>query len=155
MSRLRAFAAVTVVAFLSSCGSAQRTSAPMATSPESILGPSVTEAHQEIDTLMKNIDDELAANGQQAIDVDRATASTMSSQDLQRRCDVADAATGTCGDICVLGTSVCSNALRICDLAGELPGDDWAAKRCNAASASCSIARSRCCSCSGGLFLMP
>ena len=53
----------------------------------------------------------------------------------------------TCTDVCTLGDSICGNARRICDLADQLPGDDYAAQRCTAGRASCDRARTRCCGC--------
>ncbi|MBK9031372.1 MAG: hypothetical protein IPL61_08545 [Myxococcales bacterium] len=53
----------------------------------------------------------------------------------------------TCGDVCTLSDSICGNASKICDLAGQLPGDDWAAERCDAGKATCVTASQRCCAC--------
>ncbi|HEY6178927.1 MAG TPA: hypothetical protein VIX73_30955, partial [Kofleriaceae bacterium] len=52
-----------------------------------------------------------------------------------------------CTDVCKLGDSVCRNQERICELAGKLAGDDWAANKCTRARASCQAAHERCCSC--------
>lgn len=54
---------------------------------------------------------------------------------------------GTCGDVCTLADSICDNAGRICDLADDLPGDTWAAERCDAGKAACARASERCCGC--------
>lgn len=52
-----------------------------------------------------------------------------------------------CSDVCKLGDSICTNAQSICDLAGQLPGDAWAAERCTAGKASCKSASEKCCAC--------
>lgn len=57
------------------------------------------------------------------------------------------AAAPRCTDVCKLGDSVCHNQERICELAAQLAGDDWAANKCTGARASCKAAHERCCSC--------
>jgi hypothetical protein len=57
------------------------------------------------------------------------------------------ASTERCTEMCTLSTSICRNQERICDLAGHLPGDDWAANKCETARASCKAAHDSCCSC--------
>lgn len=54
----------------------------------------------------------------------------------------------TCTDSCTIGDSICGNADRICKLADGMPGDDWAAGKCQAAKQTCSDAHKRCCECS-------
>jgi hypothetical protein len=55
-----------------------------------------------------------------------------------------------CRDSCTLATSICSNAERICRLAEELAGDDWAAGKCADAAAVCRQATTDCCDCRAG-----
>jgi hypothetical protein len=57
------------------------------------------------------------------------------------------ARTDTCTSACTLSTSICSNQQKICDLAKQLVGDDWAANKCESAKASCRAAHDSCCSC--------
>jgi len=57
------------------------------------------------------------------------------------------AKTETCTSACTLSTSICSNQQKICDLATQLVGDDWAANKCESAKASCRAAHDSCCSC--------
>jgi len=57
------------------------------------------------------------------------------------------AASERCSDACTLSTSICDNQDKICKLAGELAGDDWAANKCASARASCKAARDACCAC--------
>ena len=52
-----------------------------------------------------------------------------------------------CTDACTLATSICRDQDRICELARQLAGDDWAANKCTGARASCQAAHDRCCSC--------
>jgi hypothetical protein len=52
-----------------------------------------------------------------------------------------------CNDVCTLSTSICRNQQRICDLARQLAGDDWAANKCTRARTSCQAAHDSCCSC--------
>ncbi len=52
-----------------------------------------------------------------------------------------------CADVCTTGDLICDNATSICELADDLPGDDWAAERCAAGKESCDRARERCCTC--------
>lgn len=52
-----------------------------------------------------------------------------------------------CSDLCTLSTSICKNQQRICELAQQLTGDDWAAGKCTRARASCQAAHDACCRC--------
>lgn len=52
-----------------------------------------------------------------------------------------------CSDVCTLSTSICKNQERICELAQQLAGDDWAAGKCTRARASCQAAHDACCRC--------
>jgi hypothetical protein len=54
----------------------------------------------------------------------------------------------TCKQSCTLADSICSNAKKICEIANELAGDDWAARKCADGSATCNAAKARCCDCS-------
>ncbi len=53
----------------------------------------------------------------------------------------------TCNASCDLSSSICKNADRICELAQQLAGDDWAAGRCKSARQSCADANKKCCTC--------
>jgi hypothetical protein len=52
-----------------------------------------------------------------------------------------------CNQACTLSGSICRNQEKICDLARQLPGDDWAANKCGSARASCKSAHDSCCTC--------
>jgi hypothetical protein len=55
-----------------------------------------------------------------------------------------------CRDNCTLAGSICDNAGRICRIAQQLAGDDWAAGKCTDASAVCRQATADCCDCRAG-----
>ena len=55
-----------------------------------------------------------------------------------------------CRDSCTLATSICDNAGRICRIAQQLSGDDWAAGKCSDAGAVCRQATADCCGCRSG-----
>jgi hypothetical protein len=52
-----------------------------------------------------------------------------------------------CTDTCSLAGSICTNQQKICDLAQQLDGDEWAAGKCDSARASCKAAHEKCCGC--------
>lgn len=54
-----------------------------------------------------------------------------------------------CTDVCTISTSICDNQQKICDLARQLDGDDWAANKCERARASCKASHEACCQCAG------
>ena len=53
----------------------------------------------------------------------------------------------TCTDSCTLSDDICLNAKKICDLAHDLPGDDWAAGKCQRGQETCDAAHAKCCAC--------
>jgi hypothetical protein len=53
----------------------------------------------------------------------------------------------TCKQMCTLSDSICVNAKKICDIAGEMAGDDWAAQKCADGNATCDAAKKKCCEC--------
>jgi hypothetical protein len=57
------------------------------------------------------------------------------------------ASTERCTEACTLSTSICRNQEKICELARQLGGDDWAANKCESARASCKAAHESCCTC--------
>lgn len=65
-------------------------------------------------------------------------------------CPAAGSEPPQCRDSCTLATSICSNAERICRLAEDLAGDDWAAGKCTDAAAVCRQATTDCCDCRAG-----
>ena len=57
------------------------------------------------------------------------------------------AQTETCSSSCTFSDSICVNAKRICDLSVSMAGDRWAQDKCKRASATCTVAHEKCCSC--------
>jgi hypothetical protein len=55
--------------------------------------------------------------------------------------------TDTCTQSCTLADSICSNAKKICDIAAQLDGDQWAATKCSDGNQTCQNAKTRCCEC--------
>jgi hypothetical protein len=57
------------------------------------------------------------------------------------------AKTERCTSSCKLSDSICKNAGRICDLAEDLPGDEFAEGHCKRAKVTCDTAHASCCTC--------
>jgi hypothetical protein len=57
------------------------------------------------------------------------------------------AKTERCTSSCTLSDSICTNAQRICELAAQLPADDWARGKCAQATRTCESAHASCCGC--------
>ena len=58
------------------------------------------------------------------------------------------ASSTTCTESCNLKSSICTNAAKICEIAGKLGGaDSYANDKCNRGTASCDAAKKRCCNC--------
>jgi hypothetical protein len=53
----------------------------------------------------------------------------------------------TCKQTCTLSDAICGNAKKICDLANQLAGDQWATKKCSDGIDTCNAAKQRCCTC--------
>lgn len=112
------------------------------------------DPHAEIDVLDRQIADELAKaqvpSPAAATCTGAACAEAMSQPFMtplvtDPQCH--PASTDRCTGACTLSTSICSNQQKICDLANQLPGDDWAANKCESAKASCKAAHDNCCRC--------
>ncbi|TMQ12658.1 MAG: hypothetical protein E6J91_20480 [Deltaproteobacteria bacterium] len=145
-------------AIATACGGARPASpaaAPMRAGPAAeSLAPAPGDPRAEIDALDREITAALAraqlappamascagASCQAAIAEPFATPQT--SDPVCR-----PAASEKCKDVCTLSTSICRDQQRICDLARQLAGDDWAANKCTSARASCQAAHDSCCSC--------
>jgi hypothetical protein len=139
-------------------GARPRTAAPEPASaqalPASGQASPQLDAHAEIEALDRQIADELVraqiaqpAAAACAGPACRAVLSepfvTPTRTDPQCR----PAASDRCNDTCTLATSICTSQDKICRLAKQLDGDDWAARKCETARASCKAAHERCCSC--------
>jgi hypothetical protein len=135
------------------CGASQPKASGMA--PSAREGGGVpAEPHAEIDALDRQITDELAqahvpqpvtaaCTGAACAEAMSQPFTTPSAADAQCH----PATTDRCTSACTLSTSICNNQQKICGLAKQLPGDDWAAHKCETARASCQAAHDSCCSC--------
>jgi hypothetical protein len=62
-------------------------------------------------------------------------------------CEIPKGQSDTCKQSCTLSDSICANAKKICDLAGQMAGDAWAAQKCSDGNATCATAKKQCCEC--------
>lgn len=146
------FSLGTCCAIAIACGGAQKVGqSPQLTEPR---GVRAGDPHAEIADLDRQIADELAkanvpqpatasCTGAACAEAMSQPFTTPSTADAQCR----PANTDRCTSACTLSTSICSNQQKICDLAKQLAGDDWAAGKCESARASCQSAHDSCCSC--------
>lgn len=115
--------------------------------------PPASDGHAQIEALDRQISDDLArgkltpapvsCSGAGCAEAMSAPLAVPKPGDATCR----PAASERCTDACTLSNSICDNQGKICELAGQLPGDDWAASKCASARASCTAARDACCSC--------
>ncbi len=140
------------VAFVACAGGSPKASAP---TPAAMAPPMERgDRHAEIDALDREIADALARAHvavPAASSCSGETCATAMSQPfaVPAATDAAchPAASDRCTDACTISTSICGNQQKICELAQQLAGDDWAANKCTSARASCQAARASCCSC--------
>jgi hypothetical protein len=132
------------------CGGARpKTSA----APPSAAELGSRDPHAEIEGLDRQIADEMAraqiAQPATAACTGAACAQAMSQPFAAPVDDPScrPAASEKCTTTCTLATSICNNQQKICELAKQLEGDDWAAGKCESARQSCKAAHDSCCSC--------
>ncbi|MFN0247262.1 MAG: hypothetical protein ACKV2T_10275 [Kofleriaceae bacterium] len=131
---------------IASLASAAITACAMAPEKTSMPPPRGTDARSEIETLDKQLTDQLARMEIQPFASSCAADKTCTADAPPPAATCTPAA--SCEDTCTLGESICTNATRICTLAGELGGlDAWANEKCTHARESCTAARERCCNC--------
>jgi hypothetical protein len=139
-------------ALVACAGGSPKTSAvaPATMAPEMAPG----DRHAEIEALDRQITDELARAhvtppAAPACRGDACATAMSQPFAVPAATDAAchPAASDKCTDVCTISTSICGNQQRICELAQQLAGDDWAANKCAAARASCQAAHDSCCSC--------
>jgi hypothetical protein len=117
---------------------------------------SVSEAHAQIERLDRQITDSMARGHVPAASVEaieptaspqeRIAATPMAAPPrLDLECH--HGASEACTDSCTLADSICEDAQKICNLAKQLPGDEYAADKCTSGEASCRAAKDRCCAC--------
>lgn len=131
---------------LAACGAARKSAPP---APASAEPP---DAHAQIEALDRQIADELRS-AQLAVPAAACAGSCATAVATPFAVPALDdaachpAPSPTCTDACNLSSSVCTNQQKLCDLAAQLAGDDWAAGKCASARESCKTTRDRCCSC--------
>ena len=123
--------------------------APQPPSPPPVATGIPPDPHGQITQLAAQID---AQRGQLGLPLEAPTCLPSSCQ--VTRMDAAPSAvtcqsgtSATCRDTCTLSDSICLDAKKICDLAGTMPGDTWAAGKCATAKQTCDDAHARCCAC--------
>lgn len=151
-------------ALVVACGASQKASAPVSAESTTGVAPSMAPAgdkREQIDALDAEITASFASLG-----VDRpapaampalgcnpgvdCTPQTMSTGIDAPRADATckPGTSDTCDTSCTLADSVCSNASKICTIAGELGGSDtYANEKCDSGKSACDRASERCCSC--------
>ena len=144
-----------LVAIAFACGGARPKTAASAPSAQSTEDPRAQGGPRaEIEALDREIANDMAkaniaqpataaCSGAACAAAMSAPFATPTTTDLQCR----PAQSQHCTDVCTLSTSICSNQQKICDLAKQLPGDDWAANKCESARASCKVSNENCCTC--------
>jgi hypothetical protein len=127
--------------------------------PESAPASGSADLHAQIDALDRQITDELSrahitpppaesctgAACSAAMSQPFATPAPVSPNAPDATCH--PAVSDHCQQTCTLSTSICANQDKICDLARQLAGDDWAANKCASARSSCQAAHETCCTC--------
>ena len=115
---------------IAACAAAHKSaSQPPAAAASERPQTTVETPHDEIERLSN----EIAADQSRAVPVAPTPMSAGSSD--------------TCKSVCDIKGTICKNSERICELAGEMPGDDWAAGKCTDAKQACSDATKRCDDC--------
>jgi hypothetical protein len=146
------------------CGASQKASAPVTAETSAAgMSPSPPSADQrsEIDALDAEITAAFATLGlerpapaalpalgcQPGVDCSPQTMSSgIEAPQTDPTCK--PGASEICGTACTLADTVCSNASKICTIAGELGGGDaYANEKCDAGRSACDRASERCCSC--------
>ena len=156
MKGLLGIAAGIGCAIVIACGAARQPVTQIHPEPGS---PAGVEPHAQIDALDAQITDELDRMGVARTSVPSvasctgaACAQAMAQPQVPVIRSPDDPAcrhaeTQVCEDSCAISVSICGNAHKICELARQLTGDDWAANKCTSGLASCTAANERCCDC--------
>jgi hypothetical protein len=147
MKQLAALIGGLAIAGLVACGGARQTAPAPAAGEPSV--PLAGETHAAIEALDAQIAADLDKLGIVRPPPPLGAAPFAVSDIVKPSADPTCTAgtSDTCKDTCTLADSICDNAGRICEIAGELVGDAWAAEKCASGKASCDAARERCCGC--------
>ncbi|HEY0251207.1 MAG TPA: hypothetical protein VGC41_06750 [Kofleriaceae bacterium] len=136
-------AAALVTAMIVACGSPKASVGAPPMAPQSAV-VSDTPEHHQIQELSDQIDQQ---RGSLRIPEQHAAPMTSMTAGVEPQVCKRDPS-ATCVQTCQLSDSICDNAKKICDLAQTLREDDWAAKKCGDANATCGTAAKTCCECS-------
>jgi hypothetical protein len=136
--------AALIAALAIACGAAMKQSTPAPQAMSARPG----DLHAQIDELDRDITSRMGSASvpaPTAAEVEAVRPVTMDA--AAGVCAPPPTPSASCDDVCRLGDAICDDARRICDLAEQLPGDAWAAGKCDGGKASCARAKQRCCDC--------
>jgi hypothetical protein len=147
-----AFAAACLAAIACGAGSARPSAPPVAPRSTAIPDVGPRDAHAEIEDLDLSISAKLASAQvpppiATCSGASCATAMSEPSTTLAIDAHCRPPPGDRCTNRCTLATSICRDQERICRLAQQLIGDEWAANKCTQARASCQAAHDSCCAC--------
>jgi hypothetical protein len=129
--------------WLAAIACAAQQSAGVSAPPPPAAGES-SDPHQRIQELAQRIDVESTQLGL-SHDLAVAQPETKGPPLAVRQCTAGPSA--ACQDVCRLDDSICDNAKKICELADQLPNDDWATQQCHNARVTCEASHDKCCAC--------
>jgi len=135
--------ALCAVVIACAAGGHKSAMAPPAAAPDSMVRGS--DAHSQIEQLSQEIDQQRTKLGvmPQATAMGEPPPPLPPGEDAQCH----PAPSDTCRDSCTVSDSICGNAKKICELAGQLAGDPWAEGKCKDAKQTCKSAHDTCCGC--------
>ena len=142
-ARWVALAAATSVVV--ACASSMSQSRPGA-APEAQTGAPAGSPHEQIDALSQEIDQQRAQLKLPATP-HAMTPMVATGSNVPPTVACVRNPSAVCSQTCQLSDSICDNAKKICDIAKQLPADDWAAKKCSDGNETCSAAKTQCCDC--------
>lgn len=152
-------------AIVVACGGSRKASVPAGTMPVAGARQPVTSSptsmaspeREELDRLDREIERELAELGIATSEPPACaaggcpapTAEQMSSGLTPPTSDPTckPAPSEQCQSSCKFSDSICSNAKRICEIAGDLGNDAYANEKCARGTESCTKSREKCCGC--------
>jgi hypothetical protein len=129
--------------WLAAIACAAQQSAGVSAPPQPVAGES-NDPHQRIQQLAQKIDAQSTQLGL-SHDLGIAQPETKAPPLAVRQCTAGPST--ACQDVCRLDDSICDNAKKICELADQLPNDDWAAQQCRNARVTCEASHDKCCAC--------
>ncbi len=149
----------TCCAIVIACSSGAKSAATMppsvARQPQEAARPHTTQA-DEIDALVAQIDQQRVEmnlpeqHGERQTGVEPHTSAMGGGTPVAPTapsCKQPNGQSDNCKQSCTLKTSICENAKKICDIAGQMAGDAWAEQKCADGNATCDAAKKKCCEC--------